>query len=1110
MVHFILGRGGTGKTSYLYEKIMDKIDSCKKIYLVVPEQVSFTREKKIIELIKEKYPYYKVEVISFSWIANNIFKEYGGICRNFAKDGTKNIVMYQTLIEVKEYLKRYRGMEQDLKFIEKIINFINKLKTVDIYPEDLQYFQKNIVVGDLKNKLEDICVIYDTYNRSLGEEYLDPSDFIKQATDILEKEKFFDETIIMFDEFDNFSVSQMLMIEKIISQGKEVYFSLRNDKNHIQQDDLFYYNNKTYNDIKRIARDQNIQIYEEILLKNRRQKSNGLSIIEREYENDDTEIYYGVIDDIKIINCNNLYDEVDYIAKEILNNIKNHGYRYKDICIITRNTEMYKERISYIFSKYDIPYFIDVKEGIENSVIVKFIIYILKIYESNYDSLYIINLLKLYTSFFKKEDIGELENYIYIWNIKGKLWSEEFVFNPMGFQKEIKSSDIIKLELFNNIRKYIVEKIDRMKEFISEGLKDGHMGESIYKCLIEFGMDRYIEERAEEANLKEDFILVEYYVKLWDIGIEIIEIIEKSNLDKNFKIKDFIKIFKLIVTSYDFGKIPQMEDSIIIYDATRSIYEDIKISFLVGMNKEYFPKEIETDGIFSGEEQEILEDIGLSGMETSKFLKSREDMYLYKSICSASKRIYFSYNRNINLKSVEKSNIIEKIYNQFDYIKEVVEEDENRINYCYTEESLFYQLSKNIRKKDEEISSIIDVGINYKDYKKRIEKLLDIVQRNSYEKNDKNLSINIYEKNMVISSSKIETFYTCPYKFFCRYGLNIRELKKAELNNLEIGNFIHHIIYKIVSNKRYIFVKLTIIKLKKEISNCLKKYIEEDMGGYRGKTERFFYWYNKIGKKILDIVIYIQQEMIQSKFVPKYFEAKVGFQGDILPLEISTRNGNKGFIEGYIDRIDILSIYQENYVRIIDYKTGIKILDLKDIYYGIDMQMFIYLSAICKNGIGDYKNIMPSGVLYMPFGDKKLELSRGDSKDRVELDREKRYIMNGIVLADEEIIDCMDNGIKNKYLEVKKNSKDLLDKKGVYTLEEFSIIDNYVSHKIEEMIDMLDQGYIEKKILSKGIRENSCIYCEYNTICTEDINKLIIDKTSKNINDLVVKKGDNE
>ncbi len=136
MVHFILGRGGTGKTTYLYEKIMENIDKCKKIYLVVPEQVSFTREKKIIEIIKEKHPYYKVEVISFSWISNNIFKEYGGICRNFAKEGTKNIVMYQTLIEVKEYLNRYRGMEQDLKFIEKIINFINKLKNVYIYTED--------------------------------------------------------------------------------------------------------------------------------------------------------------------------------------------------------------------------------------------------------------------------------------------------------------------------------------------------------------------------------------------------------------------------------------------------------------------------------------------------------------------------------------------------------------------------------------------------------------------------------------------------------------------------------------------------------------------------------------------------------------------------------------------------------------------------------------------------------------------------------------------------------------------------------------------------------------------------------------------------------------
>jgi len=73
-LRFIYGRAGTGKSEFIFNEIKEKIDNENKIYVITPEQFSFTSEQKMLASLNRK-AVTNAEVITFNRMAYRVSSE---------------------------------------------------------------------------------------------------------------------------------------------------------------------------------------------------------------------------------------------------------------------------------------------------------------------------------------------------------------------------------------------------------------------------------------------------------------------------------------------------------------------------------------------------------------------------------------------------------------------------------------------------------------------------------------------------------------------------------------------------------------------------------------------------------------------------------------------------------------------------------------------------------------------------------------------------------------------------------------------------------------------------------------------------------------------------
>ena len=75
-LRLIYGKSGTGKSTYIFNEIKQRINDGNKIYIITPEQYSFTAEKKLLETFNNK-SVINAEVLTFNRMAYRVAGEVG-------------------------------------------------------------------------------------------------------------------------------------------------------------------------------------------------------------------------------------------------------------------------------------------------------------------------------------------------------------------------------------------------------------------------------------------------------------------------------------------------------------------------------------------------------------------------------------------------------------------------------------------------------------------------------------------------------------------------------------------------------------------------------------------------------------------------------------------------------------------------------------------------------------------------------------------------------------------------------------------------------------------------------------------------------------------------
>ena len=1079
----IHGRAGTGKSEYCYNEISEKVKENSKILVITPEQFSFTAEKKLMDALSAE-AVLNAEVVTFSRMAYRVINEIGGRTEtNLSKCG-KIMLIYSILNNCKKDLKFLGKTDENVDMVETAIT---EFKKHGISVEQLKKETENQEDIYLKNKLNDINIIYEKFQEQIAEKYIDETDLLTILAQNVDKVDEFKDNLIYIDEFSGFTSQEYDIIKKLLKIAKQVTVTICTDSIHDVKNpdtDIFYSNQITTNKILQLAEESQIKVEEVNLEKNYRFKTPELKHLEQNLYNLKSQIYSEEVKNISLFLAKNQYSEIEQVAKNIFKLVRDENYRYKDISIITKNIDTYANLARVIFEKYDIPIFIDENRDLNQNIIIQYLLSILEIFIKNWSYESIFNYLKTGLNDIEEDELFKLEKYCIKWGIKNNKWKKEFTY---GNFDEKEKAEIERLE---QIRKNIVDPLVKLKKEIDENKTAKGISKAIYQFLVDQEIAKKIRQKQNELEEKGLIDLSHEYESSINIVINLLDEIVLVFKDDKITIDKFAQILRVGLKNSNLTKIPGTQDQVIMGDVDRSRSHKVKATFIIGLNDGIFPSINKDEGFLNDDDREILKSHGIE-LAKGTIDKLYEDNFnIYKTFTTAEQKLYLSYpSSDMQGKALRPSilvNRIKKIYPKLSEESDVIESKSEILNTKTTYEELINNISKlreneiekiwyyvyNYYKKDENWNNKLEQslkGLNYSNLPEKIEQ--------------KNID-KLYGNKLSTSISKLEQYRRCPFSYFLQYGLKIKPQEELKVKSFDTGTFMHEVIDEVFEIIKEEKIKLEDITEDK-ISEIVDKIIDEELLQNKNyiftSTAKYRVLVIRLKKIIKKALKYIIQSLTSSEFNVLGTELEFDDKGKYKTIKLQLENGKNVEITGKIDRVDTAQNEDGKYLRIIDYKSSIKNIDLNEVYAGLQIQLLTYLDAVCKE-----EDLMPAGILYFSLMEQMINTDKNMELDQIEERIRKSFKMKGLILADIKVVKLHDKNLENGYSNLVPAyiSKSGLSegKSSCVSKEQFKDLQDYMYIVIKQISNEILSGNIDLKPFYKN-KKTPCSYCDYKSIC---------------------------
>ena len=1082
----IYGRAGTGKSEYCYREIAQKIKKENKILIITPEQFSFTAEKKLMDAI-DTQAVFNAEVVTLSRMAYRVISEIGGKNEtNLSKCG-KAMLIYSILSNNKNELKFLGKTDENVDMLDTAIT---EFKKHGISVEQLKQEIENQEDIYLKNKLQDLNVVYSGFEEQLAGKYIDETDLLTILAENIDKTDMFKDAVIYIDEFAGFTSQEYHIIEKLIQIAKQVTITICTDGLHEIKNpdtDIFYSNEVTVTKLLEVAQNCDVKIEEIKLEETYRFKNSELKHLEKNLYENKPQKYNSQIKNIQLFLAKNQYSEIEEVARNVLKLVRDEGYRYRDISIITKNIATYSSLARAIFDKYDIPIFIDENRDLNQNVVIQYILAILEIFIKNWSYEAVFNYIKTGFSNIEEDDIFKLEKYCLKWGIKQNKWKKEFSY---GNYEEKDKADIERLE---QIRKDLVTPLMNLKYKIDENKTVEGISKAIYEFLVEQQIYEKVQIKIQELNEIGQIDLANEYESSIQTIIEILDEIVLVFKDDKITIDKYNQILKIGFKNSSLTKIPGTQDQVIMGDVDRSRSHKVKAIFIIGLNDGEFPSVRKDEGFLNDADREVLKQNGIE-LAKGTIDKLYEDSFnIYKAFTTAEEKLYLLYSSSdMQGKALRPSmliNKIKKIYPMLQEQSDVIERRSEILNKKTTYEELIVNLSK--LKEQDSIEKLWYYIYDY--YQKNSEwneklkqSLKGLEYTNIPDKIDQNNIDRLYGNTLITSISKLERYRSCPFSYYLQYGLKIKPQEELKIQTLNTGTFIHEVIDEFFGTVREVGIKLEEIT-EEQLSEIINKIIDSKLGQNKNyiftSTAKYRALVIRLKKIIKKALKYIIGTIVQSRFEVLGTEVEFGEKGQYKPIRLTLEDGKRIEIIGKIDRIDTAQGEDGKYLRIIDYKSSAKNIDLNEVYAGLQIQLLTYLDAACKE-----EDLMPAGVLYFSMLEQMIKSDKRLGQEEIEEKIRANFKMKGLILADVKVVKLHDKNLQNgsSALVPAYIGKDgeLSEKKtsGV-TAEQFKDLQKYMYTIIKQISKEILGGNIDLKPYYKD-KKTPCKYCDYKSICS--------------------------
>ena len=1111
-LRLIMGRAGSGKSWFVLEDIKKSLHSGIKRprILLVPEQFSFQAEKELAEVM-EGEGVLEVQVLSFRRLAFRVFNEAGGLTRPHVHPAGKAMLLYRIMDTMKGKLRYFSRAARRRGFAGTMGGLITEFKRYNVKPETLlEAAEKMGGENSLTLKMNELAAIYAAFEEQLKSRYRDSDDDLTLACDKLLEEPLYKGAEIWIDGFSSFTPQEYRLMECLMKTAFRVSISLcaepEEEGSAGEGIDVFHTVFNAARKLKRLALEAGtaeeppVRIAPSVLP--RFSGSRELAHLEKNYGAYPPKEYKEVTRSILLYPATNTYSEVEAAACEILRLCRDRGCRFRDIAVVTRDLKGYRCLVEAVFSEYAIPFFLDGKLAVVQHPLARLVLSAMAVITENwsYDSVF--RYLKTGLTGIEPEAINRLENYVLACGIRGSRWSagKDWDMSPdlLAADKPSDSGEN-PLDAINAVRKRVYEPLRTFRDRVKGGKTAAVIAGALFELLCELGVPDRLSAMVGAFRKEGDPASAAEYTQVWNNVMAVFDQAVEVMGDDSLTLERFSEALEIGLGEYELGLIPAALDQVLVGSVERSKSQSVKFLFVLGVNDGIFPSSSAEEGVLTDRERASLDRVGLELAGDSRSRALDEQFLIYKTLSTATRYLRISWPvSDREGRSLRPSMIVARLRKVFPHISETG----NLIPSGAREEALFYiqrpapayrRMISSLREKaDGGAFSPVWLAAG-RWFQVRASEGMGMaavmeafLRRNEAEVMEEATVAALYGDPSRTSVSRLESFATCPFSYFVKYGLNAQERKMFRLSAPDVGTFMHEVIRlfsEAIEKGEASWRDFSRAWCEEKVSAIVDEMLQKMGGSGISGSRRYTALTLRLKRVITRAVWLVAGHIRRSSFEPLGYEMGFGTSEKFPPIVIELDSGKRIYLTGRIDRVDALRTEEGTYLRIVDYKSGAKDFKLSDLYYGLQIQLVTYMDALW--GVGDY---LPGGMLYFRVDDPIIKKNGPVTEEEIEDAIQKQLKMRGLLLADVRLIRQMDREFTgtSPILPVSLTKAEALGKNSsVASLDQFKVLRRYTRRLLKSLCGEILTGSAAIRPYKKK-SGTSCQFCAYSAVCQFD------------------------
>ena len=1080
-LQFIFGNSGAGKSHYLYEHIIEEsMKHPEQNYIViVPEQFTMQTQKEFV-MRHPRHGIMNIDILSFQRLAFRVLEEVGEGNKVVLDDEGKNFILRKVAGKTSAELKVLGANIRKPGYISEVKSVISELLQYDIQPADMEEMKDAAEKNSYSYyKLQDIQILYREFENYLADKYITKDELLDLLCCHMRKSRILKNAVVALDGFTGFTPVQNKVLAEMMMYCQKVLVTVTIDRDKdpfcfCDKYQIFALSQKMATALKRICMERKISVEDPVCLYQdpvyRFREQPALAFLESELFRFRQKKYEGKQQNIRIYASRDPREEVEFAAQRIRALVRKRKYRYQDIAVIVSDMNLYADDIEKVFTRYEIPVFMDYKRSILLNSFVEYIRSLLAMIEKNFTYESVFRFLRTGLAGFSANEIDILENYVRGLGIRSyKKWQEKWIRRTDETTEEM-------LEIVNRMRVQFVEKVDALVFVLKQRhktVKDVTL--AVYEFIEQEGMYEKIKQLEDSFQESGEQMLAKEYAQVYGVTMELFDKFVQLLGEERISLKEYCDLLDAGMNEARIGIIPPGIDQVMVGDIERTRLKDIKALIMLGVNDALISPGGGNQGLLSENDREKFEEKGLElapGIKEKVFIQK---YYLYLHLSKPTEELDISYSKlTQDGKSARPAYLINELRKMFVNLPVF---DMESYGMEYREmlpktgvDYIVHGLREQKQMENARWQELYRWYLEHPEWKERVEQLKNI---SLYKKPEDGLTKETAEKlygDWDPSISRMERFVACACSHFLTYGLRLKEREEYEFAALDFGNVIHksleHYAEKLEQNQDS-WATIDAQRQQQYIEESVEESIIDYSNTVLYSTARNAYMIPRMKRMMRRTVWAMTEQLKKGAFVPESYEAN--------------------FRSGKIDRIDVCETEDEVFVKIIDYKTGSKCFDMSAFYHGLQMQLVVYMNEALKLEERKHpgKKAVPAGIFYYRMKDPIV--AKEVDHEKIEAAILKELRMDGLVSSDEAIIQRLDDSFSGSsdVIPVARTKTGFAKHSKTLSKEEFSDVLGYAERKRKELKEEMNEGNVDAFPYEMG-QQTGCDYCEYRNICGFD------------------------